>query len=928
VEKVRIIQRIFCLAIILITFTSFMYYKTAKNEFPSIKNKLLVEAIDSTGDLMVGYNCPKSAIQELSWLDIKRYNIRQEAFKSLKNSKSGIRALMNYWEKESRDNISPHLVEVANETTEAIYRNLKSDPDYLEIEELRSFLLSAERSPVSVSIPAIADVLSFEKLTALSDVWLSWLRNVNPNHMVEKLEPMRTINPSLDQRCFISSCNALRNSYDPKGITLVTRILRKFPADDPRVGIIAPRREAIEYLFTIGANDGFEEVLRYLEPMPCNDGQRRYLSLADETQAIKYVTGMQCPPLIRLYYSIDRPDLSRGLALALINDPEMRKTWENDPKTEPVLDRKRLEVFRQALPILPVETILKEAIIAEERGTPDAQAFWIELLGRKDSNVGTNELVKWTSLSRNNSGKINKVKSQAARALLRRLLMPGGERIMTELSKIGEGKKAQLVEEMLRDSGFISGLALRVGGCRTVVQVCISKNIPNAEVQSFLLAHEELLMDLIKLIHNPDRLCSIFALMKNEEAKRRFLNMIDDGKPEAISLIWFLDLDIPKEHLLKALELPQLTFESRMFLRLRLAELGDEEAYNVIRRQFLTGLNVKGDQTTKFRGSILDLMVQKRDLDALKQSIENVKEGIDNVNFFFTPHDVKPSWRKGWLLALLLRTDGNAFLRDFSDPNLQNKDELQKALQVAINSQSPNAEILLKKMVPLTKQWCESIPKAREKDVTLQMWHRALVTTGTPWCRDQLYEMKQWTLLGQLGDMRAAEADVPSAVRSSQAQDIIACVFQAGDVHKAISFVSQNIKKDARLPGFIVPAGGGYLDSKYFPIGHKKKVLSDLTRLYPTFSLQERLACFRLLGASPASWPDELVTLMLNDTFAPVRLSILLHLLKYPRDEFRQDVTKIAASDPYPWCRRVAHEILIFEPDPLNPGKGITFALP
>jgi hypothetical protein len=71
-----------------------------------------------------------------------------------------------------------------------------------------------------------------------------------------------------------------------------------------------------------------------------------------------------------------------------------------------------------------------------------------------------------------------------------------------------------------------------------------------------------------------------------------------------------------------------------------------------------------------------------------------------------------------------------------------------------------------------------------------------------------------------------------------------------------------------------------------------------------------------------------MVHIALKDSFGPVRLTVLLYLLEHPRDGFRDEIARIEKEDPYPWCRRIAHEILLFTRDPLYPDQGLRFELP
>ena len=203
----------------------------------------------------------------------------------------------------------------------------------------------------------------------------------------------------------------------------------------------------------------------------------------------------------------------------------------------------------------------------------------------------------------------------------------------------------------------------------------------------------------------------------------------------------------------------------------------------------------------------------------------------------------------------------------------------------------------------------------------------ALTQAGTPWCRDQLYEMKQWALLARMGDVRTAPMEASERNFGSEREAMLNA-FAAGDLKKAICWATRIANKNKTPITFARPKGGGLAGLKSYPRGRLRAIMNDFVVLFPSLPPQQRMACFQFLGSEPDYWPDALVSAMFKDPFAPVRLSVLLYLLEHPRDGFQEDLKKIEVSDPYPWCRRVAHEILIFSPDPLNPGQGIRFELP
>ena len=308
-----------------------------------------------------------------------------------------------------------------------------------------------------------------------------------------------------------------------------------------------------------------------------------------------------------------------------------------------------------------------------------------------------------------------------------------------------------------------------------------------------------------------------------------------------------------------------------------------------------------------------------------------LKDDANLPAFFWEPGEAlagsKTSARRSQLLALMIRADQEAATSLFSRTDFTNQHTVQEALHTAAYAASPHGEPLLKKMAFLTKRWVNSPPSDRVKDPMFHEWTYSLTQTGTPWCRDQLYEVKQWALLARMGDVRAGQMEATPGNFQPEREAMLNA-FAAGDLKKAVNWAARIVNENKTSITSARPSGGGLVGLRSYPKGRLSSIMVEFVALFPSLPPQQKMACFQFLGSEPDYWPDALVSDMFNDPFAPVRLSVLLYLLEHPRDGFQEDLRKIEASDPYPWCRRVAHEILIFHPDPLNPGQGIRFELP
>ena len=127
----------------------------------------------------------------------------------------------------------------------------------------------------------------------------------------------------------------------------------------------------------------------------------------------------------------------------------------------------------------------------------------------------------------------------------------------------------------------------------------------------------------------------------------------------------------------------------------------------------------------------------------------------------------------------------------------------------------------------------------------------------------------------------------------------------------------------SEYPDFSTKVPG--VDLSKWSIPQLQVAQTALLKQYTTLPVYVRFELVRQLGSSHEIWNNELISMALHDSYAPVRLAMLQILLYQPRPELNPEINQIYKNDPIPWCRRLANEILHFESDPLNPDTGIFF---
>ena len=134
---------------------------------------------------------------------------------------------------------------------------------------------------------------------------------------------------------------------------------------------------------------------------------------------------------------------------------------------------------------------------------------------------------------------------------MRRLLGTAGPTLARRLERIPERERANLAEEVLRDSGIVWCLEPPAGECGNGRDFRLSKVAfhPDSTIVSVLTHCESQFMLLMGWIHDPDRLGPVLSIMPGEEPEKALPLPASNGNPQVIALTWTRSIEVPKEQL-------------------------------------------------------------------------------------------------------------------------------------------------------------------------------------------------------------------------------------------------------------------------------------------------------------------------------------------------------------------------------------------
>jgi len=845
---------------------------------------------------------------------------REAAFKGLRESRAGIIALARDWTVHAKEPPRLAQMQVLVNAVAGMSYAFKSG-DILPEKDYHDFLAACIHLPAGFSLRRLIWCTSFDRLAKMEDVWLDWLDAVHPDRLFTKTVGERAPDIAL----FDDACLALQLTNDPAGVERVVEILRAAPKGT-RIA------EAGHYLLAMGAEDGFEALMRITDGGLCEHNNWQVALVAGEQQSPRLYEAFQrsrsAGSYAGFYFPVGkRPDLERGLVNVFLQHGNRRALWEKACEENPVNPPWYEDLPRSAVGILDPIQFLLSALDEESKGKTKTELLWIDALGRTDSDVGTVDLIRWALSGDGRGLESYRIPQSAARGLVRRTLGPARERVLREIHRLSTQKRARLVESMLQSVGIVAGPPRVICGVGAGPSPWRKGDDSPNRVRDLLIAHQQSLMQWIGWIDNPSKLASAYAVMTNPGAHRRFLKLLSSANPDAIRLAWQDSIPVPAQVLRKILKTPGLSPDSAMFLRLRLAELGDNSAYQLLNTELMASLESKDQQKRLWYEAILNEMCRRKDSKGLLAAWKAASTGDPRRTVTVSRFPAEGLSQRNWVAAYLLRFDPTAALAHLEDLNLSTTRGRQDALLIAVVAHSPNAEPPLKGIDSgsHTGSGGKAFQRGRASDLRLHV--AALKMTGTSWCRDRLLEMKQWPALAELGDRRAAAA-VRTPESGMAASQLPWDVFVGGDLRKAIGESAKMMPKRPYPPMYLNLPGTCRMPDRECPVERLRSMEKEFLRTFPTLPATKRLAAVQLLAQDGNLWTDKVFRAILNDPFAPVRLTGILCLSKCPRPSLKGEVAQMEKADPLPWCRRIAHEVAIFHPDPLEPNAGLIFEIP
>ena len=778
----------------------------------------------------------------------------------------------------------------------------------VSLDELRSFLLLVPASPHSLHIRGLQKRLSIEDVVALRDVWLAWLDAVKP----ELLPAQHT--GSRDGNLLLEACDALRASDDPSGLDRVVKIARRAPKG-------SVRGTALRYLIELGDPRAFDLVIEEQGGLQCGtESQWEDIPWAATQDQLESLLRCRVFDFTMLSHRFSgRPDLARAVATVLA---------ENGGLAEKLSNPGDINVtgipLSQVAPVLETgaEAIPTGQLVSMVRRTSTASAwrdasFWIRLLGRRAALEGTQDLVDAALMESSLRSGGDPLVSAANRALLRRSLMPQtADAVIDCLQHLPPKERTRVASGMVKAMEQLPGIPLYdprsspcdVGPCGWNWQRWKpTSGSGSSRWQEFVSQYQNHLLQWLEWVPDPELLARIYPFMTGAMAKQRFRLLLLRGTVMSAEVTWRLSLDLPTDTLRAALDVGKADPVRRAFLLLRLAEKGDAAAYREMKDLVLPTFGARTGGMSRFQTPLLQEVARRRDTSFLWRALGRCPKGRAVapssllVRFpgtgFVTQHDL--------LAAYLLRVDGSqvAWLLHGLDP--ANRDQRLELLRIATTARSAHAEPLLRKIEPHLDVPANRSTGSCWEDSRCRWWLAALTATRTSWCRDRLENLKEWGLLLELGDPRAGdEGDYP---------------LETGRLDAAIGRYVTADRKDSNWGVRLALPGWGTTHNR---LPKQKRAVDKSVRAvagrWPSMSLRERVASVRMLQQYPESVSDDLLRLMLSDAFAPIRLSALRYLWRFPRPEMNSFLESTVHEDAVPWCRRLAAELLRRPIDPLQ----------
>ena len=791
------------------------------------------------------------------------YNRRSDLVKTMAQSRAGTRFLLLYCTRhpETRD------------AQDMVIQSLRGFPDLQNDPSFAKFLNMLTHTHQSFDGEKLTDELELATLLEFRKTWLSWLQAVDPIGLSGSNE-----NQSSADSLLMGACNALTRSWNPAGIEMVAALLNSAPIK------ARPMHTCLDYLAAMGDPRAAEIAARKTNVCQYPSS----LTWADDRNLDRVLSSLSCERPVSLYTMGSRPDLMRGAAKIIFSAPSKASAMVATDSSWIT------PAYQQAGAVLSPEELL-ELVQSAEVQNDRYFTTYVVALGKKHSIVGNDELLRWAQKE-----KPDAISRAAGYALFLRLINPQRTSLLATIRQMAPEHKNELVFRILASSQqfphlqfpqqFPMAIDDGVIGLEGEAYYNFTRPSPLPWNPDVLQRYESGLLEWIGWTKNPENLSTTYALMRSSEANRRFLQILKGGSETAIGDAWFYRKDVPETILSSLLADHSVLDSSRQYLLLLLSAKGNQDAYEEIRDLLKTEQSPAQDFFLPF----LDEAVRWQDWRFLQDLFHQAESHPkDKESQYWKARTVE-------ILAIFVREQPE-LARQMLGPlgsRLPDADVLVHAL---IKAESPNAESFLQRF----QGTIQNMPGPKGQAQAL--WLAALQKTATPWCRQKILESGDANFLATIGDEGAAMLNVLQD-RDEAAQKAL----RIGAISRALKIAHSDISS-----GRITT---GTLNQDEFD-----SMEPELILVFPASDFGERIWLILHLGWDRITWTDEFISIAIKDTAGPVRLRALQYLLLHPTPKFRQIIRNMAASDPYPWCRRLAREILLFDPDPLFPDRGIRF---
>ncbi len=825
---------------------------------------------------------------------------RRVIFRTLGASTAGVGSMVRYClEHRQESALEPELRDVAWAALTNLSRARRMGREEVTRGEIRDLLLLVPSFRCGLTLSP--EQLRFDDAMALSDVWNAWLDAVEPEVLGRETSCPRNRN------LFDSACQELARTMDPSGVDRVATILARAAPGGSHWGL--------RYLNSMGDPRAFDLLIEEQGGWDCGSlGSWLEVPPTATTEQLEKLLRCRSFPLDQVNGFRKRPDLARAVVTILLqlHDNSLAKLGEPGP--DGTVPRERGWLLEAGEGAISDDALVGALRSATSQNRWKDATLWLRLLEQRAGMAGTLELLRLAA-GPHGSNDHGQLQHSASRVILRRVLdETTSAAMLARLEALPPEDRAQVAEGMAAQLGswWASPPQDLLGGMHCVwfwkaywPRWTASPGSREAGWKGFIHRHQDRLLGWLPWVPDRDRQVAVYGFMACSEARQRFLDLLAGGNSMAAQLTWRLRLDVPRRALRSALDNTAVDLaQQRAFLLLRLAELGGDAAYRRLTELMLPSFADFSSPLWGFQEGFLEEAVRRDDVATIVEGLSRAKTLDDTSHERIGRAEGSLLTPSAWVTAYLLR-DAPATAGHYLEP-LDPKDSDQRGLllEIIAAANTPAAEPILRKVQP----HLEIPPGATYREcgpsADCRRWAAALCATDTPWCRDRLADLEAWRCLAEFGDPRGA-------VEGRYSLDL-------GQLDTGIERATRRCRA-AELRILPMPFSS-WTNERNWPLTQASGVARSIRQLvtrWDGLTVFERAAAMTLVQAYPQSVSDALLTKLLHDPYGGLRLLGLDYLYRFPRESMREELARVERHDPKPWCRRMAHEILIRPENPI-----------